>query len=116
MKLRRKAKPYAERKIARQRIKILLDKAKDVCGKDRGLANRYVTLARKISMKYKVRIPPAYKRRFCKHCYKFLMPGVNCRVRLQGSKVVYYCLECKKFMRFPYVREKKQKRKGKIKK
>lgn len=115
MKQRYRKKPFAERRIALQRIKTLLDKAKDVFKDDKGLANRYVTLARKISMKYKVRIPRDYKRRFCKHCYKFLMPGVNCRVRLQGPKVVYYCLECKRFMRFPYIREKKEKRRKKSK-
>ncbi len=114
MKRKYRKKPFAERRIALERIKILLDEARNVFKDSKGMANRYVTLARKISMKYKVSIPRQYKRMFCKHCYKFLMPGVNCRVRLQGHKVVYYCLECKKFMRFPYIREKKEKRRKKI--
>ncbi len=115
MKQKHRNKPASERNIALQRIKTLLDRARDVFGKDRGLANRYVTLARKISMKLKVRIPREYKRRFCKHCYKFLMPGVNCRVRSQKGKIVYYCSECKHFMRFPYIKEQKDKRKEKLK-
>jgi ribonuclease P protein subunit RPR2 len=66
-------------------------------------------LARKISMKLNVRIPPVFKRRFCKHCYHYLQPGVNVRVRTKEGKVVYYCLDCRKYMRFPYLREKKSK-------
>ena len=88
--------------------RILLDKASDVFKREKGLANRYVTLARKISMKYKVRIPRKYKRRFCKHCYHYLVPSKTCRVRLIKHKVVYYCLNCKKFMRFPYNKKKKR--------
>ncbi|MEM2139112.1 MAG: ribonuclease P protein component 4 [Candidatus Woesearchaeota archaeon] len=65
-------------------------------------SNRYVRLAKKISMKYKVKIPNPFKKKFCKHCLSYLYPGINCRVRLNKKKLVYYCLNCKKFMRFPY--------------
>jgi len=101
-----KKKPGEQREMANRRIGILFDMANEVFSKDKALANRYVTLARKISMKYKVRIPPELRRRFCRHCYKFLMPSVNCRVRLQGKKVVYYCFNCKRFMRIPYYKKK----------
>jgi ribonuclease P protein subunit RPR2 len=73
---------------------------------DPALSDRYVHLARKISTRYKVRIPRELKRRFCKHCFSFLVPGKNCRVRTHEGKVVYYCLKCKKFMRFPYSKRK----------
>ena len=97
------------RKIAKERIIQLFEQA--ALKKDnQGLANRYVTLARKISMKYKVRIPSVLKRRFCKHCYQYFVQGKNCRVRTAEGKVVYSCFKCKKFMRFPYVREQKAKR------
>jgi len=92
------------KEIAKQRIETLFSEAAKVFKENKNLANRYVTLARKIAMKARLRIPPNLKRKFCKHCYKFLMPGVNCRVRADKGKVVYYCLECKKFMRFPYKR------------
>ena len=96
-------------KIAKQRVRILLDKADAVFNTNKSLANRYVTLARKIAMKFKTRIPSALKRRFCPHCYKFLRPGVNARVRLTKSKVVYYCGECKHFWRMPYLKEQRAK-------
>jgi ribonuclease P protein subunit RPR2 len=65
------------------------------------LADRYVHLARKLSMKYLVPLPVEYKRLFCKHCYRFLLPGVTGRVRLQGGKVVWHCFHCKHFTRMP---------------
>ena len=98
-------------RIAKERIEILFDEAKKIYSYDPKLSDRYVYLARKIAMKYKVRIPPELKRRFCKHCYSFFMQGKNCRVRTAKGKVVYYCLNCRKYTRFPYIKEQKEKRK-----
>ena len=67
---------------------------------NKSLANRYVTLARKIAMKVKVRIPQQYKRQFCKHCYNYFNKD-NLRVRTKNNKVIYACLSCKKFTRYP---------------
>ena len=64
-------------------------------------ANRYIHIARKIAMKTRTRIPPNLKKKYCKHCYKFLQPGVNCRVRTRNNKAIYYCFNCRKYMRFP---------------
>ena len=88
-----------QKEIAKERVKILFQQAEEVFSKNKSLANRYVTLARKISMKEKIRIPLELKRKFCKHCYKFMMPGVNSRVRTRDGKVIISCLECKKFTR-----------------
>ncbi len=95
-------KPASQVNIAKERIQELFRQADEVFDEDPKLADRYVELARKISMKIKVRIPSNLKRKFCKHCYCFLKPGKNCRVRTHEGKVVYYCQKCKKFMRFPY--------------
>lgn len=102
MKRKYKSKPGKQKKIASERIIILFDQAKKAFKKDLKLSNRYVLLARKIAMKYKVRIPSALKKQFCKHCHSYLVPSVNVRVRTKEGKVVYYCLNCKKYMRFPY--------------
>jgi len=103
MSKRNNKKKQEYKKIAKIRIARLFLLAEQNALKGRlHLSDRYVLLARKISMKYLVPIPKKYKRRFCKHCYKYLMPGVNSRVRLCNSKVVYYCSSCKKYMRFPY--------------
>jgi ribonuclease P protein subunit RPR2 len=87
---------------AKEEILRLFSEAEKAFSYDKKLANRYVDMARRIGMKCKIRIPPELQRRFCKHCYSFLVPGKNLRVRMQKGHVVYYCLECKKFMRFPH--------------
>ncbi|MBW2985938.1 ribonuclease P, partial [Candidatus Woesearchaeota archaeon] len=88
------------KQIAKDRIQYLFEQAELKFSKNPSLSNRYVTLARKLAMKYKIRMPRELKRKFCKHCYKYLVPGKNCRVRTHNGKVVYSCFNCKKFMRF----------------
>lgn len=98
-----------QKSIARERIVVLFEQAQEAFAKDPKLSDRYIEIARKIAMKCKIRIPSDSKRKFCKHCYCYLVPGKNCRVRTHEGKVVYYCFKCKKYMRFPYVKEKKKK-------
>lgn len=108
--MRNNNRQETEKSIALDRIKNLFDLADENFSKRKDLSNAYVTLARKISMRQKVRIPPLLKRKFCKHCHTFLKQGANCRVRLTEGHVTYFCLECKKYMRFGYMKEQKAKR------
>ena len=85
---------------ALKNIKSLFKEAELIFGKDKKLADKYVSLARKIAMKFNITLPSELKRKFCKHCYSYLVPGKNCRVRIQKSRVIYYCGNCKKYMRF----------------
>ncbi|MBI5391698.1 ribonuclease P [Candidatus Woesearchaeota archaeon] len=64
------------------------------------LADKYVKLARKLAMKFNLPLPRELKRKFCNHCYTYFQDG-NYRVRTRDKNVVYYCLTCKKYMRFP---------------
>jgi len=60
-------------------------------------ADRYVYLARRFSMKYKVPIPRRYKLFICKGCKRVLKPGVTAvfRVRTRPKKHLYVkCLRC----------------------
>jgi|SRR3989338_6259331 len=90
-----------QKEIALQRVKVLFQQAEETFPKNKALANRYVSLARKIAMKVHAQIPRELKRRICKHCYKFLKAGVNARIRTRAGKVIISCLECKKFTRIP---------------
>ncbi|MEK6835573.1 MAG: ribonuclease P [Nanoarchaeota archaeon] len=81
-------------------VKKLFHEAKIQFNKNPELSNKYVKLARKAAMKINLRFPREYKRKFCKHCYTYLVPGKNARVRLHKSRVIYYCFNCKKYMRF----------------
>ena len=89
------------KEIAKERITILFKQAEEIASKNKTLANRYINLARKIAMKAKVSLPSGLKRKFCKHCYHFLIPSINSRIRTKKGKVIIYCYDCKKFMRIP---------------
>jgi ribonuclease P protein subunit RPR2 len=91
-----------QKNIAKSRIRRLFILAEKCALHNKlKLSNRYVYLARKLSMRYLVPISRKYKRRFCKHCYFFLLPGVNCRIRINRNKIVTYCYNCKKYTRMP---------------
>ncbi|MBI4141494.1 ribonuclease P [Candidatus Woesearchaeota archaeon] len=79
----------------------LFDDAETVAGEDLSLANKLIKKARRIAMKVRVSIPIPFKRRFCKHCGIFFIPGKTYRVRTKDKKIIYTCLVCKRFMRFP---------------
>ena len=105
-----------KKRIALERIDILFSLAERVFPYDRELANRYVEIALAVQQKAKVRMPRKWKRRYCKRCHSFLVPGVNARVRLRQKRmphVVIKCLECGHIIRYPYLREKKERRKKK---
>ena len=96
-----------QKKIAEQRIHRLFTLAEQNALEGKlWYANRYVEIARRISMRYRVSIPKGFKRRFCKHCYHYLLPDVTCRVRIHRGKVIIFCLNCKKNSRFIINRKK----------
>ena len=100
MPKRHNRKKELQKKIAKQRIQrlFLLAEQYALCGRLK-LSDRYVLLARKISMKYLIPIPKKFKRRFCKHCYSYLLPSVTCRIRIQKGRIITYCNKCKKYTR-----------------
>lgn len=101
----------AERRIALERIDILFRLAeREALRGNLPRANRYASLAAKIGMRYNVRLPSEFKRRYCRTCHAFLVPGVNCRVRVGRGKVTSTCGVCGDVRRFPYVEERKARR------
>src|SRR5207247_4391498 len=68
-------------------------------------ARRYVELARRIGMRYNVRVPAPFKRSFCKKCFAFLLPSVSARIRVGEGRVVVTCGACGAVQRDPYSRE-----------
>ena len=87
-----------QKEIAKERIIRLFEQAEKIAKSDLSKANRYVELARKISMKTKTSIPLELKRRFCSHCHSYFSNG-NYRIRTRDKKIIYYCLKCKKHKR-----------------
>lgn len=87
----------ATKKIAQERIEILLTLADGIYSEDPELGQRYGDLARKIVMKARIRMPEKWRIRFCRKCKKFLYPGITTHVRIKSSassRVVYYCDIC----------------------
>ena len=100
------------KRIALERIHTLFRLAKTSIHENPELAQRYVDIARRISMTTKVRLPREYRRQVCRHCKKFILPGVNCRIRVQQRRephVVVTCLLCGESMRFPLKDRRKNK-------
>jgi len=87
------------RKKAEEQIRELFSQAESAGGKK---ADRYVEIALKISTKTKTPVPRELKRRFCKKCRSYLVPGENCRIRVSRGKVICSCFNCKTITRFGY--------------
>lgn len=99
--------------ISRERIGILFGLADKAALKgDMALADDYVVQARRIGMRFNVRMPRELKRKFCKYCYRYLMPEKTSRIRLNSveKRVEVECFHCKRKMFYPYIREVKERR------
>ncbi|MGI0149126.1 MAG: ribonuclease P protein component 4 [Thermoplasmata archaeon] len=95
-----------ERRIAAERMATLFRLAEsEALHRRTGRARRYVELARRIGMRYNVRVPAPFKRSFCKKCFAFLLPSVSARVRVGQGRVVVTCIACGALQRYPYRRE-----------
>ena len=69
-------------KIAMERMQILIDNAISNARTDPELSQRQASIARRISTKYKIRMPYDLRIVFCKKCKSFIAPGLNSRIRL----------------------------------
>jgi ribonuclease P protein subunit RPR2 len=102
--MKRGRKPTWQQKIARERIQILFYLAEKELDKHPERSRRYIELARKIGMRYNIRLPKELKRKFCKSCNSLLIPGRTAKVRLERKRktIAIYCLKCKKIYRYPW--------------
>jgi ribonuclease P protein subunit RPR2 len=89
--------------IAKERMRILLAQAENEIIQNRNYirARRYVILARKLGMRYNVRIEKYYRSKICRSCNSFLITSSACRIRCQGGKIIYCCKTCGNIMRIP---------------
>ncbi len=102
--MRRGSKPKWVKELALKRITRLLALAEQSLKDHPERSRRYVELAKKLSSKYNLTIPREMKRRICKKCDAFLLPGLNLAVRTdsQTKSVVYTCLDCGAKKRYGY--------------
>jgi len=87
----------AQKDLAAQRIEILLRNALETMKSDAELAEKQAMLAKKISTKFRIRLPYEIRQLYCKKCKGFIVPGVNARVRVGRTNVEAVritCLKC----------------------
>jgi len=94
-------RPQWQQDIAEERITILFNLAKKEIKNHPERAKRYVELARKIGLRYNIRLGKA-KRDFCKNCFTLLLPGLTSQVRIDKGMLVIKCTKCQKKYRYRY--------------
>ncbi len=94
-------KPEWQRRIAKERIKILFELAEKEFRAHPERSKRYVQLARKIGLRYNIRFSKDLKKKFCKNCNSLLIPGLSSKVRIKNKILEVKCLNCNEVYRHP---------------
>jgi len=82
-------------RIARRRVADLFGLAeRESKGGHSDLANRYVKLARRIGMRYNVRLLGEYRDLYCRTCSAYWVEGRTVRTRFREGHRVRTCLCC----------------------
>ena len=89
------SKPLYQIKIAKERIEILMNEAKNS-----DFSKRYVQLAKKIGMRYNVRLGK-HKKKICKYCFSYFNTKNSTR-RFKNGFISINCILCKKTTRIYY--------------
>jgi len=82
------------RKIALERMQILINSAISNVKMNPDLSQRQAALARRISTRHKIRMPYELRIVFCKKCKSFIAPGINSRIRLGRASVKSIRITC----------------------
>ena len=84
----------AARKIAMERMHILIENAITNARTNPELSQRQASIAKRISTRHKIRLPYNLRIVFCKKCKSFIAPGVNSRIRLGRASVKSIRISC----------------------
>ncbi|HJL67216.1 MAG TPA: RNase P subunit [Nitrosopumilus sp.] len=82
------------KKIAMERMQILIDNAITNAKTNPELSQRQAFLARRISTRHKIRMPYHLRMVFCKKCKSFIAPGINSRIRLGRTHIKSIRISC----------------------
>jgi ribonuclease P protein subunit RPR2 len=95
-------------------VKLLTESAVNLSHTDLPLAREQAALARRVRLRFNVRLDPSLRRFTCKGCKGLMVPGVNARVRLGHGKPAILritCADCghvnRKTLSIPYIQWKK---------
>ena len=84
----------AKRKIALERMYVLITSAISNARINPDLAQKQTNLARRISTRYRIKMPYELKMNFCKQCKNFIAPGINSRIRLGRTHLKSIRITC----------------------
>ncbi len=100
----KRKKPEWQLEIARERIEKLFSLAGSAYDSNPDRSRRYIELARKIGLRYNVRLDKGEKRSFCKKCNTILVPGKTSQTHLDSRTkvIIIKCQNCNYISRYPY--------------
>ena len=84
----------AVRKIAMERMQILIENAISNAKTNPELSQRQASIARRISTRHKIRMPYNLRMVFCKKCKSFIVPGINSRIRIGRASLKSIRISC----------------------
>ena len=84
----------SRKKIALERMYILVKTAISNARLDPNLAEKQANLARRISTRYRISMPYELRINFCKKCKKFIVPGINSRIRIGRTPLKSIRITC----------------------
>ncbi len=87
----------AAKEDAAELVKLLTESSVSLSHTDLKLAKEQAALARRVKLRFNVRLDASLKRFTCRGCKSLLVPGVNARVRLGHGRPTILrvtCTEC----------------------
>ena len=85
--------------LAIERVDKLFKSAAEAFKRSPDKSHRYVQLALKLVAKSGIRMPKEFRQRYCRKCKKYLVSGVNAKIRTRNGKLIIYCFNCKNHRR-----------------
>ena len=83
-----------KKEAVKQHIEILFKEAVTNSHTNPKLAQKQAHVIRKLSMKFKIKMPWQIRTSFCKKCKKFIVPNVSSRIRIGRSNTKSIRITC----------------------
>lgn len=89
--------------VASQEVDSILEQAVETAKTDIELAKKQAAIARRICLKFNIRLPYVKRQLFCRGCKQFIAPGINARARISSKPrtLILTCLDCEHTYRRP---------------
>lgn len=95
-------KPIGQTNKAKEHVDALFAHAAEMFDEYPEISRRNIVSARKIAMKYRLRLTKAQKMSFCKQCNAYLKKTANSTIRIHDKHITLRCKECGFVRRFGY--------------